>query len=87
MTNLMKTLIASAAVTVIGTASFANAAFEEFNLNAAILNPTTDMNDDGDVTTDEIISMNEEVFDLDGDGVINAQERGAAEVLIENELG
>lgn len=87
MTKLMNTLIASAAVAVVGTSAVANVAFEDFSVNRAILNPMTDMNDNGEVTVDEIISANEAVFDLDGDGVINAAERGEAEQWIESQLG
>lgn len=87
MTKLMNSLIASAAVAVIGSAAAANVAFEDFDVNAAVLDPTMDMNEDGEVTIDEIIEMNEMVFDINGDGSIDAAERGEAEQWLENELG
>lgn len=87
MKNLMKTVAATAALTLVGTAAMADAKFEDFDVNAAVLDPMTDMNRDGEVTIDEIIAMNEAAFDIDGDGVINAAERGEAEVFLENELG
>ncbi|WP_296417392.1 hypothetical protein [Pseudooctadecabacter sp.] len=56
----------------------------DFDVNAARLDPTNDLNDDGETTDDEIIRANEAVFDLDGDGTIDANEQGIAEQMLEN---
>lgn len=56
----------------------------DFDLNAARRDVTNDLNDDGDITDDEIIRANEEVFDLNGDGVVDANERGMADEMLMN---
>ncbi|SLN60196.1 hypothetical protein [Pseudooctadecabacter jejudonensis] len=88
MTNLMKTLIASAAVATLGTAALADghSKFGDFDPNRAVLDPTMDQNDDGEITIDELIEMNMMVFDTDGNGAIDADERGEAEQFLEAAL-
>ncbi|WP_375281178.1 hypothetical protein [Pseudooctadecabacter sp.] len=56
----------------------------DFDLNAARRDVTNDLNDDGDITDDEIIRANEDVFDLNGDGVVDANERGMADEMLMN---
>ena len=56
----------------------------EFNVGAARLMPSLDTNGDGEVDDDEIIDGNMSVFDADGNGTIDAPERGLAEEFLMN---
>ena len=81
----MKTLIASfAAVVALSAPAFAALEdVQDFNVNAAKLNYSLDTNGDQDVSDREIIDGNVAAFDLDGDGRLNAKERGIAEIHVE----
>ncbi|MEL6959813.1 MAG: hypothetical protein AAGL89_12765 [Pseudomonadota bacterium] len=81
MTNLSKTVAATfTALVALSGAAFADA--HEFDVEGAYLDLSNDMDGDGEVTMDEIIEMNMAVFDTDGNGAIDADERGEAEVLL-----
>ncbi len=81
----MKTLIASfAAVVALSAPAFAALEdVQDFNVNAAKLNYSLDTNGDQEVSDREIIDGNVAAFDLDGDGRLNAKERGIAEIHVE----
>ena len=81
----MKTLIASfAAVVALSAPAFAALEdVQDFNVNAAKLNYSLDTNGDQDVSDREIIDGNVAAFDLDGDGRLNAKERGIAQIHVE----
>ncbi|MGJ8625044.1 MAG: hypothetical protein ACSHW1_20055 [Yoonia sp.] len=81
MTILNKAIIATTVSFIaLGGAAFADG--HELNLNAARLDTTLDRNGDGEVTDLEIIDGNMAFFDANGDGAIDAAERGHAEEMI-----
>ncbi len=85
MNTLSKTLIASVA-TVIALSAPAFAALsdvQDFNVNAAKLDYTLDTDGNGTITDDEIIDGNVAAFDVDGSGRLDAEERGVAEIFVE----
>jgi hypothetical protein len=56
----------------------------DFDAGAARLMPSLDTNGDGEVDDNEIIEGNMSVFDVDGSGAIDAEERGVAEEFLMN---
>jgi len=83
MTILNKTLAATAATFItLGGAAFADGHAEEFDVNEARLDISLDTNGDGEVSDDEIIDGYIELFDTDGNGTLDAAERGEAEIMI-----
>jgi hypothetical protein len=56
----------------------------DFDAGAARLMPSLDTNGDGEVDDDEIIDGNMSVSDADGNGTIDAAERGLAEEFLMN---
>ncbi len=82
MSTLTKTVaLTFATVTALSAPAFAAslADIEDFDVNAAKLDLTLDRDGDGEVSSDEIIEGNMDVFDIDGSGAIDAEERGLAE--------
>ena len=81
----MKTLIASfAAVVALSAPAFASLEdIQDFNVNAAKLDWSLDTNGNQDISDREIIDGNVAVFDLNGDGRLDAQERGNARLHVE----
>ena len=81
----MKTLIASvAAVVALSAPAFASLSdVADFDVNAAKLNLTLDADGNGDVSDREIIDGNVAAFDTDGNGRLDAQERGVAEIFVD----
>lgn len=57
---------------------------EDFNVQAARLDVSLDKNGDGDITDDEIIDGNMDIFDTDKNGFIDADERGVADQALMN---
>ncbi|WP_281982931.1 hypothetical protein [Thalassorhabdomicrobium marinisediminis] len=81
MTLLKKTLIATTATFIASTgAVWAEA--HQLDVNAARLDTTLDTNGDGEVTDNEIIEGNVAFFDTNGNGVVDANERGVAKELL-----
>lgn len=80
MTTTLKTLIAAGIVTLASSAAFADG--HTFNVDKARMDMTLDTNGDRDISDDELINGNVNVFDLNGDGIIDAEERGKAELAI-----
>ena len=60
-----------------------NPALANFDVNRARLDQTNDQNGDGEVTDEEIIRMNRNLFDTNGNGAIDADEREIAEEILE----
>jgi hypothetical protein len=56
----------------------------DFDVQAARLMPSLDANGDGDVDDDEIINGNMAIFDSNGSGTLDAEERGVADEIIMN---
>lgn len=88
MTTLTKTLATTAALITLSGAAFADAHAEVFDpadigaVQNARLDMTLDTDNDDSVSNDEIIEAYMEVFDKDGNGAIDADERGEAETLL-----
>ncbi|MGJ8611401.1 MAG: hypothetical protein ACSHW1_20065 [Yoonia sp.] len=82
--TLMKTSFAAltASMILVGGTAMADGHAAAFDADTARLDLTLDTNGDGDVSDLELIDGNVAVFDKDGDGVLNAQERGEAEIMV-----
>lgn len=84
MKTLTKTFTAATVALLTLSGSAFAAAHAEFDADAARLDLTLDTNGDGEVTDDEIIEGNMELFDTNGDGVLDVVERQEAEAMLEN---
>lgn len=84
MNALFKSLVASVATVIaLSAPAFATLGdIQDFNVNFAKLNYAFDTDGNGEITVDEIIDGQVAEFDTDKDGVINANERGLAEIYI-----